>query len=290
MDATAPWTPGPIPASTTTVHRTLPIRVEFARQISQWRVRVVLIIFAVLPIVVRLAFLIGGAGGPAAGRTDLAAFAQASGTTFTAFILVITAGFLLMLVVALLFGDMIAGEASRSTLKYLLTIPVGRTRLLFVKVVVASTVLVVGILILTGMSLLVGTISYGGGGIQIPVGPQLGMGESLLRILAAVAVICLHLSWAAALGTMFTVLAEAPLAAAGGVVITSILSSILERIPDLGFVRNYLPTWNTDAFREFFAARIDYGPVADSVLSALIYALVFTAIAVWWFRRKNISS
>jgi ABC-2 type transport system permease protein len=289
-EPTAPWAPGPIPQIAATTRRTLPIRVEFARQISQWRVRVVLIIFAVLPIVVRLAFLIGGAGGPAAGRTDLAAFAQASGTTFTAFILVITAGFLLTLVVALLFGDMIAGEASRSTLKYLLTIPVGRTRLLFVKVLVSSTVLVVGILILTGMSLLVGTVSYGGGGIQIPVGPQLGMGESFVRILAAVAVICLHLSWAAALGTMFTVLAEAPLAAAGGVVITSILSSILERIPDLGIVRSYLPTWNTDAFRQFFVARIDYGPVADSALSALVYALIFTAIAVWWFRRKNISS
>lgn len=286
----SPWGPGRIPGAAVSVRRTMPIRIEFARQISQWRVRVVLIIFALLPVVVRLAFLIGGAGGPAAGRTDLAAFAQASGTTFTAFILVITAGFLLTLVVALLFGDMIAGEASRSTLKYLLTIPVGRTRLLFVKVVVSWTVLVVGILLLTGMSLLVGTISYGGGGIQIPVGPQLGMGESLLRILAAVAIICLHLSWAAALGTMFTVLAEAPLAAAGGVVITSILSSILERIPDLGEVRHYLPTWNTDAFREFFNARIDYAPIADSVLSAAIYALLFTTAAVLWFRRKDISS
>jgi ABC-2 type transport system permease protein len=267
------------------------VRVEFARQISQWRVRVVLIIFGLLPVVVRLAFLIGGAGGPAApGRTDLAAFAQTNGTTFTAFILVITAGFLLTLVVALLFGDMIAGEASRSTLKYLLTIPIGRTRLLFVKVVVSSTVLVVGILLLTGMSLLVGTISYGSGGIQVPAGPLLDPGESLLRILAAVALICVHLSWAAALGTLFTVYADAPLAAAGGVVLTSIVSSILERIPDLGDVRHYLPTWNTDAFRQFFAARIDYGPIADSVLSALVYALIFTTVAMWWFRRKNISS
>ena len=55
-------------------------------------------------------------------------------------------------------------------------------------------------------------------------------------------------------------------------------------------MRNYLPTWNTDAFRQFFAARIDYAPIVDSVLSALIYALVFTAVAVWWFRRKDISS
>lgn len=270
--------------------RTLPIRVEFARQISQWRVRLVLIVFAVLPIVIRLAFLVSGAGGPEAGRTDLAAFAQASGTTFTAFILVIGAGFLLTIVVALLFGDMIAGEASRSTLKYLLTIPIGRTRLLFVKVFVSSTVLVVGILLLTGMSLLVGTISYGTGGIQVPVGPQIDAGESVLRIIAAVALICFHLSWAGALGTLLTVYSDAPLAAAGGVVLTSIVSSILERIPDLGNLRTYLPTWNTDAFRQFFAARIDYGPVADSVLSALIYSLVFTVAAVWWFRRKNISS
>jgi ABC-2 type transport system permease protein len=284
------FTPGPIPPATVSVRRTLPIRVEFARQISQWRVRGVLIVLGALPIIVRLAFLIGGAGGPSDGRTDLAAFAQASGTTFTAFILVITAGFLLTLVVALLFGDMIAGEASRSTLKYLLTIPVGRMRLLFVKVLVSATVLVAGIVLLTLVSLLIGTISYGPGGIQIPVGPQLDPGESLVRIVAAVALICLHLSWAASLGALLTVCTDAPLAAAAGVVVTSIVSSILERIPDLGNVRSFLPTYNTDAFRQFFAARIDFGPIADSVLSALVYSLIFTVAAVWWFRRKNISS
>lgn len=297
------WSPGPMTEAGSTIRgatSTLPIRVEFARQISQWRVRGVLIVLAVLPVVVRLAFLIGGGGGGGGGgtgrgasgsaRTDLAAFAQASGTTFTAFILVITGGFLLTLVVALLFGDMIAGEASRSTLKYLLTIPVGRTRLLFVKVLVSAMVLAMGIVLLTGVSLIVGMISYGTGGIQVPVGPQLALGESLLRIVAAVAVIALHLAWAAALGSLLTVYSDAPLAAAGGVVLTSIISSILERIPDLGEVRAYLPTYNTDAFRQFFAARIDFGPVADSALSALIYSLIFTAAAVWWFRRKNISS
>ncbi len=299
--ATEPWSPGPLTESAASRRRassakTLPLRVEFARQFSQWRVRGVLIVLAVLPIVIRLAFLIGGrgsgsgSGGGVQGGADLAAFAQASGATFAAFVLVITGGFLLTLVVALLFGDMIAGEASRSTLKYLLTIPVGRTRLLGVKVVVSATVLVVGVLLLAGMSLLVGTISYGGGGIQVPVGPQLEPGESLVRILAAVALICLHLSWAAALGTMLTVVTDAPLAAAGGVVLTSIVSSILERIEDLGDVRAFLPTFNTDAFRQFFAARIDYGPIADSVLSALIYALIFTVVAVIWFRRKDISS
>lgn len=287
------WSPGPIPQSAASVHRTLPIRVEFARQISQWRVRGVLIVLGVLPVIIRLAFLIGGGGGGgggANGRVDLASFAQASGGTFTAFVLVITGGFLLTLVVALLFGDMIAGEASRSTLKYLLTIPVGRTRLVFVKVLVSLSVLVVGVLLLTGMSLLVGVISYGAGGIQVPAGPQLDLGESLVRILGAVTLICVHLSWAAALGTFLSVYTDAPLAAAGGVVLTSIVSSILERIEDLGDARAFLPTYNTDAFGQFFAARVDYGPIADSVFGALVYSLVFTVAAVILFRRKNIAS
>lgn len=299
VKAAAMWNPGPVPERSAPEGRgaartKLPIRVEFARQISQWRVRGVLIILAALPIVIRLAFLIGGGGGADAGRGgggfNLADFAQASGTTFTSFVLVITGGFLLTLVVALLFGDMIAGESSRSTLKYLLTIPVGRTRLLFVKVVVSATLFIVGVLLLTGMSLLVGIASFGAGGIQVPAGPTLGLGESLLRILAAVVVICAHLSWAAALGTLLTVYTDTPLAAAGGVVVASIVSSILEQIDDLGEVRTFLPTWHSNAFSQFFAARVDYGPVADSVLSALIYSLIFTVGAVLWFRRKNISS
>lgn len=291
------WSPGPVPERSAPEGRgatrtTLPIRVEFTRQISQWRVRGVLIILAALPIVIRLAFLIGGGGADAGrgGGPSLADFAQVSGTTFTSFVLVITGGFLLTLVVALLFGDMIAGESSRSTLKYLLTIPVGRTRLLFVKVVVSATLFVVGVLLLTGMSLLVGIVSFGVGGIQVPAGPTLGLGESLLRILAAVVLICAHLSWAAALGTLLTVYTDTPLAAAGGVVIASIVSSILEQIGDLGEVRTFLPTWHSNAFSQFFAARVDYGLVADSVLSALIYSLIFTVGAVLWFRRKNISS
>lgn len=287
--------PGPIDPGGVTAdrgrRRTLPIRVEFARQISQWRVRGVLIVLALLPVVIRLAFLIGGPpdrdGGSGSDFTD---FAQVSGANFAAFVLVVTGGFLLTLVVALLFGDMIAGEASRSTLKYLLTIPVSRTRLLVVKVAVASSLLLLGIVVLAGVSLAVGVISYGTGGLQVPGGPELAFGESVGRLASAAALIAIALIWAAALGTLLTVVTDAPLAAAGGVVIASILSNILGAIPDLGDIRTLLPTWNDGAFQEFFAGAVDYGPVADSVLSSLVYGLVFGSVATWWFLRKNISS
>jgi len=274
-----------------TAHRrsALPFRVEFARQLSQWRVRGVLLVLGLLPVVIRLAFLIGG-GAVEEERTDLASFAQVSGTTFAAFVLVVTAGFLLTLVTAVLFGDMIAGEASRSTLKYLLTIPVPRTRLLLVKAGVAFSLLALGITLLAAVSLVVGLISYGPDGLQTPVGPQLDLGESLARIAAGTALIIVRLLWAGALGLLFSVITDAPLGAAGGVVVTSIVSSILERIEDLRGIRAYLPTWNSDSFRQLFAARIDYTPVVDSLLSTSLYALVFLLAAVWWFRRKDVSS
>jgi ABC-2 type transport system permease protein len=267
--------------------RVLPFRVELARQLSQWRVRIVLLVLALLPIVVRVALLIGGPRS--SGGTDLAALAQASGATFAGFVLVLAGGFLVTLVAALLFGDLIAGEASRSTLKYLLTIPVPRMRLLAVKVLVAAVVLAVGIAALAAVALLVGVLSYGPGGLQVPGGPRLGFGDSVGRLALTAAASVVGLLWAAALGTLLTVVAESPLAAAGGVVLASILSRILDQIPDLGDLRVLLPTHYANAFRQFLTAPVDLAPVADALLSGLIWSIVFGTLAAWWFARKDVS-
>jgi ABC-2 type transport system permease protein len=268
----------------------LPFRVELARQLSQWRVRIALGILAVLPVIVRLALLVGGpAPASTSGTTDLTALAQVSGGTFAAFVLVLTGGFLATLVAALLFGDLIAGEASRSTLKYLLTVPVPRLRLLAVKVQVSTVLLLAGLLALTLVALLVGVLSYGPGGIQVPGGPRLGFGDSVLRLLAATGAALAGLLWAAALGTLLTVVTDSPLAAAGGVVLGSILSRILEQIPALGDLRKVLPTHYSSAFRSFLQAPVDLTPVAASLLSGLIWAIVLGTVAAWRFTRKDIS-
>lgn len=269
----------------------LPFRVEFARQASQRRVRIVLLILALLPVVVRVALLVGGPRPSSTARaTDLTALAQASGGTFAAFVLVLTGGFLATLVAALFFGDMIAGEASRSTLKYLLTVPVPRLRLLAVKVAVAIALLVIGLVALTAVSLVVGLVSYGPGGIQVPAGPRLGLGDSVLRLALTTAAAVVGLLWAAALGTLLTVVADSPLAAAGGVVLASILSRILDQIPALGGLRVVLPTHYANAFQQFLGAPVDLAPVAASLLNGLIWTVVLGTAAAWWFSRRDIST
>lgn len=267
----------------------LPFRVELARQLSQWKVRIALGVLAVLPVIVRIALLFGGPPSSRSGATDLTALAQVSGGTFAAFVLVLTGGFLATLVAALLFGDLIAGEASRSTLKYLLTVPVPRLRLLAVKVQVATVLLLVGLLALTLVSLLVGVLSYGPGGIQVPGGPRLGFGDSVLRLLGTTAAATAGLLWAAALGTLLTVVTDSPLAAAGGVVLGSILSRILDQIPALGDLRVVLPTHYSSAFQSFLEAPVDLAPVAASLLSGLIWSIVLGTFAAWRFTRKDVS-
>jgi ABC-2 type transport system permease protein len=268
----------------------LPFRVELARQLSQRRVRIALGVLAVLPVVVRIALLVGGpAPSSTSGTTDLTALAQVSGGTFAAFVLVLTGGFLATLVAALLFGDLIAGEASRSTLKYLLAVPVPRLRLLAVKAQVASVLLLAGLAALTAVALVVGLLSYGPGGIQVPGGPRLGLGVSVLRLIATTAAAAAGLLWAAALGTLLTVVADSPLAAAGGVVLMSILSRILDQIPALGGLRVVLPTHYSTAFRGFLESPVDLAPVADSVLSGLIWAVVLGTLAAWRFTQKDVS-
>jgi ABC-2 type transport system permease protein len=268
----------------------LPFRVELARQLSQLRVRIALIVLAVLPVVVRIALLIGGP--PSTGRggtTDLTALAQASGATFAAFVLVLTGGFLATLVAALLFGDLVAGEATRSTLKYLLTVPVPRLRLLGVKAQVATVLLLAGLIALSGVALLVGVLSYGAGGLQVPGGPRLSFGDSVLRLLATTGAAAAGLLWAAGLGTLLTVVTDSPLAAAGGVVLASILSRILDQIPALGHLRVVLPTHYSSAFQQFLTAPVDLAPVADSVLSGLLWAIALGTLAAWRFTRKDVS-
>ena len=189
----------PAPSAAWPRRAALPLHVELVRQLSQWRVRVDVGVLLVLPVIVRVAFLLGGAQ-PSGTGTDLATLAQSSGGSFAAFVLLVSGGYLVVIVTAVLFGDLIAGEASRGTLKYLLAIPVPRLRLLGVKAAAASVILLAALVGMAAIALLIGVISYGPGGMQVPNGPRLDVGQTVLRLALTTAVTPFGLLWAAALG------------------------------------------------------------------------------------------
>ncbi|MER7011855.1 ABC transporter permease [Saccharopolyspora sp. NPDC000359] len=267
--------------------RTLPVRVELARQLRRRRTRLTLGFLLVLPVLLLLSFEIGDAGGR--GRT-FADMATASGLNFSVFTLFVSTGFLLVVVVALFFGDTVASEASWSSLKYLLAAPVPRVRLLRQKAIVAGVLSLFGLALLTAVSLGVGVLWYGAGNLLTITGEAVPFPAGLVSLVAATAYLAVHLSWIAGLALWLSVSTDAPLGAVGGAVVVSILSEILDQITALGSLRTYLPTHHSTAYADLLGAEADWTEVAHGAFSALAYATLFAVLAIWRFHRKDITS
>ncbi len=277
---------------TTTAYRaerTLPVRVELIRQFRRRRTQIALGFLVVLPFLLLIAFKIGN-GSSNRNSGQLVDLATSSGANFTVFALFASASFLLVVVVSLFFGDMIASEASWSSLKYLLAAPVPRGRLVRQKAIVAGILTVIGLVVLPAVSLLVGVLWYGTGDMVGPDGDALPFGTAVGRIGLVVVYLLLHLLWVAALALLLSVSTDAPLGAVGGAVLVSILSQILDSITALGGLREYLPTHYVYAWADLLGSNVDWGDIARGVLSALIYAVIFTALAIRRFNRKDITS
>jgi len=269
--------------------RTLRLRVELARQLQRRRTQVALGLVVLLPALLWLAFQLSRPG-PATGSLSLVDLAKGSGPNFTVFALFASSSFLLVVVVALFFGDTVASEASWSSLRYLLAIPVPRMRLLRQKAIVAAGLSLLAIVLLPAVSLLVGSLAYGATDLVSPTGESLTFGQAAGRILLAAVYLALHLSWVAGLALLLSVSTDAPLGAVGGAVMTSILSQILDTITALEGLRDYLPTHYGPAWADVLAAQVDWGDMTRGVFSALAYCAVFGALAGWRFARKDITS
>jgi ABC-2 type transport system permease protein len=269
---------------------TLPLRVELVRQLRRRRTVLTLGFLVVLPFLLWLAFEFGGNNEPDRGGATLIDLATASAANFVVFTLFSSTGFLLVVVVALFFGDTVASEASWSTLRYLLAAPVPRGRLLRQKAVVAALLSAFALVLLPTVALVIGLVAYGPGHLISPTGQSMAFGPALSRLALAPGYLALHLGWVAGLALLLSVSTDAPLGAVGGAVMMSILSQILETIDALGDLRDYLPTRFSSAWSDLLASPIDWGPPASGVFSGLAYATVFGLMAWWRFTSKDITS
>ena len=270
-------------------NRTLPLRVELVRQLKRRRTQVAFALVALLPVILWAAFSLAAASPPN-GSLNLVDLAKGSAANFAVFALFASASFLLVVVVALFFGDTVASEASWSSLRYLLAAPIPRARLLRQKALVAALLSVAALLVLPIVSLVVGSLAYGTGDLVSPTGESLTFWLGAGRVLMGALYVAVYLSWVAALALLLSVWTDAPLGAVGGAVMASIVSQILDQITALEDLRDYLPTHYATAWSGLLGEQIDWGSMTRGVFSSLAYALVLGTAAVWHFNRKDITS
>ena len=272
---------------------TMPLLAEVRRQASRRRTQLALGFMALLPVIILLAFEFGGDGdddngvGAFASLVDLA---TSGGLNFALFSIFVSAGFLLVVVVALFCGDTVASEASWGSLRYLLAVPVPRARLLGVKLAVALAYSLLALITLAGTALLIGTLRYGWAPLGSTVAAEIPAGEGVLRLLAILGYLAVVLLVVAGLAFLLSVLTDAALGAVGGAVLLWILSGILDQITALGGIRNFLPTHYSDAWLGLLSTPMQTDDVVKGAISAVCYATIFWSLAFYRFTRKDITS
>ncbi|MGA8116359.1 MAG: ABC transporter permease [Actinocatenispora sp.] len=269
---------------------TLRVSTEIRRQVTRRRTQLVLGFLVLLPVVLFLAFRFGTDDSGDGNGGGFVSMAKSGGANFTVFTLLVSASFLLVVVVALFCGDTVASEASWGSLRYLLAAPVPRSRLLAVKLVVGLLSSAVAMVLLTGTALLVGTLAFGWRPLQTMTGDSIPAGTAVLRIAGVVGYLAVGLLVTAGVAFLLSVWTDAALGAVGGAVLVFIVSSILDQVTALGGLRAVLPTHYQDAYLDLLAEPVRWDQLAKGSISALLYAAVFVALAWWRFLRKDITS
>lgn len=270
--------------------RTLPLRVEAARQLKRRRTLVMGAVMVLLPLVLLIAFAVAGSPGARNDQVTLMDTATASGVNFAATCLFVSAGFLLVIPVALFCGDTVASEASWSSLRYLLAAPVPRARLLWSKLVVALALSAAAMVLLPLVALAVGTAAYGWGPLEIPTGGALPASTATGRLALTTGYVFVAQLVTAGLAFWLSTRTDAPLGAVGGAVGLTIAGNVLDAVTALGDWRDVLPAHWQFAWADAFQARPEWAGMIQGSAVSVSYALVLFALAFRGFARKDVVS
>ncbi|WP_416979381.1 ABC transporter permease [Streptomyces sp. T028] len=270
--------------------RTLPLRVELVRQLKRRRTIVMGGILAALPFVLLIAFAIGGEPGGRNNQVTLMDTATASAGNFAAVNLFVSAGFLLVIPVALFCGDTVASEAGWSSLRYLLAAPVPRARLLWSKLVVGLTLSLAAMILLPVVALAVGTAAYGWGPLELPTGGTLDSVTAAQRLVVVVGYIFVSQLVTAGLAFWLSTKTDAALGAVGGAVGLTIIGNVLDAVTALGDWRDFLPAHWQFAWADAVQPNPEWSGMLQGTAVSVTYAVVLFALAFRGFARKDIVS
>ena len=198
--------------------------------------------------------------------------------------------FLLPLTIGIASGDAIAGEASAGTLRYLLTVPVARGRLLAVKAVGALTFAAAAVLAIAVVGIVAGAAYFGLRGITLLSGTTVPLGDGILRIAAVVVYVGLSMTGLVAVGLFFSTLTEVPVGAMAATVVTAIVCGVLDQLPQLHTIAPALLTHHWLDFAEFLRLEPDWGVLGQGLALQAAWVAIFGALAWSRFTTADVSS
>jgi ABC-2 type transport system permease protein len=268
------------------------LRSELRLIAGRRRNQVGLAALAAVPIILAVALKVAapdrgdrGGGGP-----DFVAQIAGNGFFVALAALGVELSLFLPIAVAMLAGDAVAGEANLGTLRYLLAVPVDRSRLLAVKYAGILFGAFLAPLVVATTGLVVGLILFGGGEVTLLSGTTVSFGEGLLRLLGVCLYLGVCLAAAGAVGLFLSTLTEQPMAATIALAMLTVASFVLGQIPQLDWLHPYLLTRHWQDFGELLRDPVSLGALGPGLISAGAYIVVFLCAAWARFAGKDVSS
>jgi ABC-2 type transport system permease protein len=194
--------------------------------------------------------------------------------------------------IALVAGDLIAGEAAAGTLRILLIRPISRTQIVCAKFTAILIYVLAIVLFMAALSIGSGLLIFGEGDLFV-MKDMLYIFESndaLWRIIASFAFSFLSMSMVASLAFMLSALVDSSL---GPIIMTMsiiIVFMIVSSI-DLSIFRAVKPfmfTTYMGAWREFFSDPVEWQKVYKASFALLAHIFIFLGFTIWHFKRKDI--
>jgi ABC-2 type transport system permease protein len=196
----------------------------------------------------------------------------------------------LPLAVSAISGDSIAGEANLGTLRYLLAIPAGRTRLLVIKYIAIVIFALIATLLVALVGVILGLSLFGGGDMTLLSGTQTSMVDGVWRLLLSSLYLAAQFSALGAIGLFISTLTEQPIGATIAVLLVNVLMFILDQISQLDWLHPWLLIHWWTAFGDLVRDPIATESIQRGLITAAIYAGVFWLAALARLSTKDISS
>jgi ABC-2 type transport system permease protein len=268
------------------------LRLVFRRR----RNLLLLAVAAVFPLVIGIALRLaaphsqgGGGGGSGSGA---AFFNQLAGNgIFLTFIALSTLLILVLpVVVAVVAGDSVAGEAGYGTLRYLLAVPAGRARLLAVKFGAIVTFGLCATFIVSGVALVTGAVLFPVGPVTLLSGTTVSLPDGLLRLLFVTLYVAAAMAALGAIGLAISTLTEHAIGAIATIMILVVASEVADNVPQLAAAGPYLPTHWWLSFDALLRVPVDTSALLRGLLSFAVYAVIFGSLAWARFTTADVTS
>ena len=247
-----------------------------------------LMILAAVPIligiVVRFAGVGDGAGPP---FTSLVA---GSGLFLVLTTWVMQMSVFLPMAMCILAGDAIAGEAHTGTLRYLLAVPVGRTRLLVIKFASLLIAAPAGVFMVGLVAAATGVTLFGVGDMVTLSGGRLPSGEASARLLLVGGYISVSLMAVCALGLFASTLTEQPIGAAVGTFMWVLIDQILGGFSALEWLHPFLLSHYWNDWAGLLREPVDWAGAGVGLVAPAVYIAVFVTAAWARFTTTDVTS